>query len=369
MMKPAASALKAVPGGEGFGRVHANILRFLPELVSDMGGDPVALMAQAGMDDAGGQHAVGYRQVVQLLERAAAELACPDFGMRLAVRQGGAMFGPLGAVMRHSRTFGDALDYVSAHSYAHSLAARIWLRRFPVESAVFVGHDILLDRLVNRGQAIEQILLVGHLVAKEITGGVARARRVHFRHQPISSPGLYRKYFGCAVFFGQTEDGMCFSERDFARPIIDTDARALRDAAAYIEAKFTQHQPPLHAQARGIVMQLLATPDCTNERVAAELAMHPRTLHRRLEKQGTSFHRIKDEVRRELAQYYLEKTTLEFAVISEILGFSEQAVMTRRCNYWFAASPSQIRHHRSVPRGPGSKSLSNSVKSECVNTA
>ena len=141
------------------------------------------------------------------------------------------MFGPLGAVMRHSRTFGEALDYVSAHTYAHSLAARIWLRRFPEESAViFVGHDILARSPGKVGeQAIEQILLVGHLVAKEITGGAVRARRVHFRHQPISSPGLYRKYFDCAVFFGQTEDGMCFSERDFAKPIVDTDVRALRD--------------------------------------------------------------------------------------------------------------------------------------------
>jgi AraC-like DNA-binding protein len=194
------------------------------------------------------------------------------------------------------------------------------------------------------------VLLVGHLVAKEITGGLARARRVHFRHQPVMSQALYRRYFGCAVFFGQTEDGLCFSERDLARPTLATDAKAYRDAASYIETEFTQHHPPLHAQARGIVMQLLATPGCTNERVAAELAMHPRTLHRQLQKQGTSFHRIKDEVRQDLARYYLEKTTLEFSSISDMLGFSEQAVMTRRCNVWFAASPTQIRQHGCAPR-------------------
>ena len=114
-------------------------------------------------------------------------------------------------------------------------------------------------------------------------------------------------------------------------------------------------------------MQLLATPDCTNKRVAAELDMHPRTLHRRLEKQGTSFHRIKDEVRRELALYYLEKTTLEFAVISETLGFSEQAVMTRRCNHWFAASPSKIRHRWGrTARAGAAKICRNSVKSRML---
>jgi AraC-like DNA-binding protein len=346
MTKPM-PAVGLIPDGERFERVQAKILRFFPELVAELGGNAATLLADAGFDGVepiSGNRVIGYRQVVQLFERAAVELDCPDFGMRLASRQGGGvLFGPLGTVMRHARTFGDALNYVSAHGYAHSLATRIWLRRFPRERAVFIGHDILLDQLESQGQAIEQILLCGHLVAKEITGGLVRARRVHFRHQPTMSPTTYRKYFGCAVFFGQTEDGLCFSERDLARPTIHRDAEAFRDAAAYIEAEFTQHHPPLHAQARGIVMQLLASPHCTNERVAGELAMHPRTLHRQLQKQGTSFHRIKDEVRRDLARYYLRKTTLEFSTISEILGFSEQAVMTRRCNVWFAASPTQIR--------------------------
>ena len=63
--------------------------------------------------------------MIGLMELAAAELDCPDFGMRLGKRQTGAsMFGPLGLVMKNSRTFGDALEYVSKHTYAHSLAAR-----------------------------------------------------------------------------------------------------------------------------------------------------------------------------------------------------------------------------------------------------
>ena len=33
----------------------------------------------------------------------------------------GESFGPLGTVMKNSRTFGDALAYVSEHNYAHSL--------------------------------------------------------------------------------------------------------------------------------------------------------------------------------------------------------------------------------------------------------
>jgi AraC-like DNA-binding protein len=333
---------------EVFDVVHARILRFFPDLVEELGGDPKLLMQQVGIRSprklSGGRSGASYRQMVHLIELAAAELRCPDFGMRLATLQtGSGMFGPLGLVMKNSRTFGDALHYVSKHTYAHSLAARVWLKRLLAHRCVFVGHDILLDRMPNRTQAMEQILLLGHLAAMEMTGGHARVRKVHFRHQPVSSIRTYRRYFGCAVRFGQNEDGVVFSERDLACPIIDRDSHIYQAATSFIDAKFTQHTPPLHALARGLIMQLLGTDHCTNDRIATELNLHPRTLHRRLQAEGTSFQQIKDEVRRDVMLYYLQHTNLHFALISERLGFAEQSVMTRCCKRWFSASPTKLR--------------------------
>src|SRR5882724_8313406 len=189
---------------DGFDVVHARMLRFFPDLVHQLGGNPKRLLLQLGIYSpkqlSDGRSGATYRQLVHLIELAAAELRCPDFGMRLATLQNGSgMFGPLGLVMKNWRTFGDALDYVSKHTYAHSLAARIWLRRSCSRKIVFVGHDILLGRIPNKSQAMEQIMLLGHLAAMQITGGHARVRRVHFRHQPVSSLSIYRRYFGCTV--------------------------------------------------------------------------------------------------------------------------------------------------------------------------
>jgi AraC-like DNA-binding protein len=336
--------------------VHARILRFFPELVAELGGELHALLRQAGIDPDSvpdGKPGTTYRQIVTLIELAAEQLKCPDFGMRLAkLQSGGNMFGPLGGVMKNSRTFGDALDYVSTHIYAHSLAARVWLQRSPDEKTVFSGHDILLDRMPNKSQVMEQILLLGHLGAMEMTGGCARVRRVHFRHQPLSPLRTYRRYFGCEVRFGQNADGVIFSDRDLASLIVAPDARTFDRVTAFIDRQFSRHRPPLHAQARGVIMQFLWTDDCTNERVAAELNLHARTLHRRLKSEGTSFQQIKDEVRRDILLYYVQQTNLDFARISERLGFAEQSVMTRSCQRWLSASPtklrSQRRHHASA---------------------
>jgi AraC-like DNA-binding protein len=333
---------------EGFDLVHARILRFFPDLVRELGGDPQPLMHQIGIRSAkklsdGGSSAT-YRQTIHLIELAATELRCPDFGMRLATLQSGSkMFGPLGTAMKNSRTFGEALDYVSKHTYAHSLAARIWLKRSPARKTVLVGHDILVDGIPNKCQAIEQIMLLGHLAALEITGRRARVRKVHFRHQPVSTLKTYRRYFGCAVRFGQSEDGVVFSEADLACPIIQPDSQLYQAVTSFIDASFTRYRPPLHAQVRGVILQLLGTDHCTNERVAAALNLHLRTLHRRLRDEGTSFQQVKDEVRRDALLYYVRQTGLDFATVSERLGFAEQSVMTRICHRWFSVSPTVLR--------------------------
>lgn len=339
---------------EDFDVVHARVLRFFPDLVAELGGDLQAMLWKAGFGSGAlseVEPAISYRQMVHLLELAATELDCPDFGMRLAKRQSGSMFGPLGFAMRYSRTFGEALDYACKHSYAHSLAVHVWLRHFPSVKHVFVGHDILLDRMPNKGQAIEQMLLLGHLAAMELTGGRAQVRRVHFRHQPVSSLKAYRQAFGCDVHFGQNENGVTFSYEDLACAITDPDAKAYAAVTAFIDREFTRRHPPLHAQARGLIMQRVWTGECSNEHIAADLNLHPRTLHRRLKAEGTSFQQIKDEVRGDIMLYYLQQTDLDFAAISEKLGFAEQSVMTRSCNRWFSVSPTRIRAERRLQNG------------------
>jgi AraC-like DNA-binding protein len=331
-----------------FEAVHALMLDGFAETVASLGGDAAALLDSCG---ARCPSTLTYRQIIALMERAAKALGCPDFGMRLAVHQGGrAVFGPLGEVMRNSRTFGDALAYVATHTYAHSLAARVTMHPLP-DGGMFMAHDILIDRAPNRAQAIEQILLLGHLGAIELTGGRARARSISFRHQPVSSLALYRRAFGCEVRFGDGADGVMYASGDLAAPVVASDEAAYQRAIGFVEARFTRHRPPLHAEVRAIVMRALGRDPCSNETVAAELALHPRTLHRRLRAEGTSFQRIKDEVRRDMLAYYLQHTTIELGRVSEKLGFAEQSVLTRRCQRWFGASPTRLRggYAREVP--------------------
>jgi AraC-like DNA-binding protein len=327
--------------------VHADALRFFPELVSDLGGDPAALLRQARIDpeSLGKRGAVvEYRAMVQLLATAAAELQRPDFGVRLAMRQSGTkVMGPIGVVMKNSATVGQALGYCKRHIHAYSLATRVRFAPDRARHKLFVGLELLLDRIVDDRQVIEHGLMLAHLNIMEITGGAARAREVAFRHQPLSAPAVYRAAFGCEVRFGAPADGVVFTEADLLCPIVDPDERVYEMATSFIDARFPHATPPMHARVRSLVARRLGTEDCTNERIAAELCLHPRTLQRRLRAEGRSFETIKDEVRRDAALRYLRQADMPLTHVAEKLGYAEASVLSRSCYRWFAASPRQLR--------------------------
>jgi AraC-like DNA-binding protein len=346
-MDPTAIAGSDAEVDAAFELVYADTLRFFPELAADLGGDPDALLRHVGIDPSifsRSGSSLGFRAIASLLEHAAVELKRPDFGMRLAAVQGGGrVFGPMGVVMRNSSTLGEALDYVVKHGHAYSRAA---LMRFEPDRAnhkLLVGFEVLLDRLPDKRQAIEQAFLLANLNVIEITGGRARVREVLFRHQPLSSPRTYRDYFGCEVRFDQEEEGVVFTERDLLCPVVDPDLQLYEMATSFIDTKFTAMAPPVHALVRGLILRRLGGRDCSNERIAAELCMHPRTLNRRLKAEGRSFEAIKDEVRRDVALRYLEETDMSVTRIAERLGYAETSVLSRSCFRWFGASPRQLR--------------------------
>lgn len=333
--------------GAGFEKLNAALLSHFSELVRELGGDLPQLLEMAGIPPEGFNETCAnltYRQAIVLLEAAAQALGCPDFGMRLATRQrGGSIFGPLGIVMKNSRSFGDALRFACDHSHAHSRAARVWQTQISDDGNVFAGHELLLGNAASRAQAIEQILLIGHLEVMDMTGGYARARRVHLRHEPLAPSHLYRRYFGCEVRFGQPADGMVFSSYDLACPIVRQSSAVHEDMVARIERDFPRERLPLQAEVRGLVVRRLGLGSASSQEVARALNLHVRTLRRRLGREGSSFQAVKDEVRRDLMLYYLKRTVLDFGTISEKLGFAEQSVFSRRCRRWFGKSPRELR--------------------------
>ena len=77
--------------------------------------------------------------------------------------------------------------------------------------------------------------------------------------------------------------------------------------------------------------------------IAPRLHMSPRTLHRRLEEEGTSFRQVLTEVRRELAARHLSERRLAIGEIAFLLGFSEPSAFHRAFKRWTGHGPLSYR--------------------------
>jgi AraC-like DNA-binding protein len=71
--------------------------------------------------------------------------------------------------------------------------------------------------------------------------------------------------------------------------------------------------------------------------------MSVRSLQRRLKTLGTSFQKLLDLTRRELAQNYIRDMETDLSEIAFMLGFSEHSAFSRAFKRWTGRSPKETR--------------------------
>ncbi len=90
-------------------------------------------------------------------------------------------------------------------------------------------------------------------------------------------------------------------------------------------------------------METLGTDMPDQGRIASALHLSQRSLQRKLKQAGTSYQEILDQLRKELAQQYLQQSHLSINEISYLLGFTNVNSFTRAFNLWTGQPPSRFR--------------------------
>lgn len=91
----------------------------------------------------------------------------------------------------------------------------------------------------------------------------------------------------------------------------------------------------------------------TFEALTGLLNMSARTLRRRLEREGMSYQRIKDNARRDRAIVLLRAGSRSISAVAEDLGFSDPSAFHRSFKKWTGESPGAFREDRLVRPGQG----------------
>ena len=326
--------------------VRAEGLRGYRELVAELGGEPDGLVAEARiapatLDDP--ENFVPYAAVIRLLEDTAQALDCPDFGLRLSQRQDIGILGPLAVAMQNSGTLGEALVCASRYIFIHSPAIGFSVRPAPGTDRVLVVFEILLDRVPPAVQVTELSVGLAARVLSLLSERRHRLTGVCFSHSRAAPLARYRLHLGAPVSFDADCAALELEISDLSLPI-RTRNRELRELAGhYLEAHYATPRTPFAVRVGGVVRRSLGTGKSTCVDVASALALHPRTLQRRLREEATSFEQIKDEARVDLARRYLAQDELLLSQVAALLDYSEQSALTRSCRRWFGRPPREVR--------------------------
>jgi AraC-like DNA-binding protein len=320
---------------------RVGVLAALPGLLRELGVEPGPILAAAGMRrDAldSPESRVPFDAIGRALELSAERTGCQHFGLLLGSRFRVSDLGTLGALALSAPTVGDALRHIVVNQHLMSSGSVLFLTfegpwatlGIPLYQSATAGFDQYQDGLA--------MVIVRAL--KELVPGSWRAEETLLSRRRPASVAAYRAALPGRLRFDAEFAGVRFPVEILDRPLATADAARFEELEAQIAA-FGQRS--LLEDLRRALRVELVDGNASATRVAQMLALHRRTLNRRLRTLGTTFQAVLDEVRHDAAQQLLRLTDLPLTQIAASLGYSDVASFNRAFRRWAGTTPGRFR--------------------------
>jgi len=314
------------------------------ELVKELGGLPEELMSQVGLDirllDDPDQM-MSSEALSALLDLSAAELNCPCFGLLLSQRQGIAILGPVGLIMRQSPTFLDAVTALQKYLHLHSEAGNFNLE--------LEGGLAIIKYYANVGgedhsrQITDLSLGVGCNVIRLYCGKSWKPRAVYLQHRVPPDLSPLTMVFRSPVSFGQEFNGIVFDASILSSTVDTFEPDMQRFLGKYLNELEQKRGQSTQHQVQIIIQGLLPKGHCSLKEVAGLMGLKERSLQRRLKLEGLGFQAILEQTRKDIAEDYLRSGGRNLTSLAGVLGYAELSVFSRAFKLWFGVAPSAYR--------------------------
>jgi len=184
-------------------------------------------------------------------------------------------------------------------------------------------------------------------IARHGTGTRLSPLRVEFV-QPRAHVKTIERHVGCPVVCGAARNAMVFRAADAQRPFVTRNAELLGMLAPQFEEELKQEsgEENFIERVRVAIQQKLTGRRPTIEDIADALHISSRTIQRRLQDEGSSFQRVLEEARRQLARHYLNNSLLELNETAYLLGYNDSNSFVRAFRTWEGVPPARWREEQ-----------------------
>lgn len=266
----------------------------------------------------------------------------PSIGLLLGTESNIARFHPMGIAALSTNSFGAAIQHMARY------------KKLSAPEEILQGTDgdeWAIQFRWTLGMNAEPPVLVEYCfawvltIARQGTGERIVPLRLEFV-QPRSHTKAIERHFGCPVVCGATRNAIVFHASDEARPFVTKNAELLEMLAPQFDRELKDRERDEEhfiELVHGAIQQRLTGHRPNVEEVARDLHMSSRTLQRRLQESGSSYQRVLDEARHQMARYYLLNSVLELAEAAYLLGYEDANSFARAFRNWEGVPPKHWR--------------------------
>jgi len=247
-------------------------------------------------------------------------------------------FNALGYAWLASSTLREAINRTTR--YAHIIGTD---REHRLEDTA-KGLTVTLSRSLKLPALMDLAISIWLAACRLNYGPDLNPVEVNFIHSQLACAEEYDSYFKAPVNFNADYDSFTLPADAVDRrlPIGNPHLATLSDQ--YIITYLAElDKNNIVQRVKGAIIEMLPSGGVYDEKVAKRLNMSTRSLQRKLNEAHTTFGKLLDEMRQEIAEHYLHDSDVSLTEIAFVLGYSEYSSFWRAYKRWTKASPSEIR--------------------------
>ena len=243
--------------------------------------------------------------------------------------------------MAHAPTVRSALQSLRLHLHLQTRGGA------PTQSVhgrrATLGYAIYQRDIGSTAQGYDHVLAFEFNILRALCGARWHPDEVCFAHAQAADCEPYRRFFGSSLRFDAANNEIAFDRGWLDREPPNHDAQTHRLLQRNLAVKLLLEPDDWAEQVRRALPTLLLGGRASEAEMADLLTVPARTLRRRLGQQGTSFRRLKEDVRSELARQLLLDTTMSTTEIAATLSYGDASAFTRAFRRWTNAPPAAWR--------------------------
>ena len=313
----------------------------LPAVLKELGYEPAMVLAEIGFDLSlfdNPENIISYAKRSQLIRHCVNQTGCSHFGHLIGRHADTSSFGLVGLLMLQSTDVATALRSLVRFAHLHVRGAVIYLEE--KDDQAFLGYSIVQSEIEAQEQIEDGAVTIAFNILRNLCDTKCHPSNILFAHRKPVNTHPFRQFFKAPLSFDAERSGVLFPASCLQQPVMGANPEQRRLLQKQIEQLENSFRGDFAEQVRRVLHPALLTHQASADNIAALFSIQQRTMHRRLKTCSTSFQKLADESRFEIARQLLENSSIKLSQIAETLDYADASAFTRAFRRWSGTIPS-----------------------------